>query len=337
MKQTGLLVVVTVALALGAAVYVHPDGADGVLRMLGLERIAAHETATTTSPGRAVDRAAAAEKQIRNGDESYDRGDFDAAWTAYGTAGVAAQTDVQRERAESGGRRAVLAWALTTAPPAADHAGRTARDRLIELETRARSAGTESAWLDVALFAAAAGLESDLRDAVTSALDLAVGGGPVEMRLRAALPLAGPKERSLRAAMIARGLGAGLPAPSTPTSLGDGTLRQPPADDEPSGIGGVGRAPRVRVPFGAFTPQMREKLRAAAEAEVSGLEHFRLAGPDGTERGRHRHEARLLLKQARDTYNEALEMDPDAREVERRLQKIMRALGQLNKESVAGE
>lgn len=338
MKQTIVLALLVVGLALGASVYVHPDGADGVLRMLGIERRSEPQAASgTRTPDRLVDRTAAADKQIRNGDVSYDQGDFDQAYTAYMIAMTSAQTEAQRLRAETGQQRAVLAWALTHDPPPADYADRTARDRLTELTARARARGTEDAWLEVALFAAGAALKSDLRDAVSSALDLAAGGGAVEMRLRAALAAAGPKERSLLAAMKARGLGAGLEAGATTALTGAGALRHPTDDDEPSGIGGVGSAPRVRVPFGAFTAEMREKLKGAAQAEADGLEHFRLAGPEGTDRGMHRREAHRLLKEARDVFNEALEMDPDAREVERRLQTIMRALGQLNKERVAGE
>ena len=337
MKQTLLLVIVVTGLALGASVYVHPDGSDGVLRMLGIDRAPESAAATGALPDRIVDRAAAAEKQVRNGDESYDSGDFNSAWTAYMIASTAAQTEAQRQRALAGQARAVLAWALTVNPPPANYQGRSGRDRMTELLARARSERSEDVWLQVALFASAAGLKSDLRDAVSSALDLAVGGGPVEMKLREALTVAGPKERSLLAAMKMRGLGEGLVVSGGTASVDLTDLRHTAEDDEPSGIGGVGSAPRVSAPFGDFTSEMRTKLQAAAQAEYEGLEHFRLSGPDGTDRSMHRHAAHRLLKSVRDVYNEALEMDPDAREVERRLQTIMRALGQLNKELVAGE
>lgn len=336
MKQTLLLVVVTIALAVGVSVYVHPDGVQGVLGMLGLDGLVEERPAAPPATERVVDRTAAAEKQLVNGDASYDAGEFDQAWTAYGIAFGAAQTDAQTRRAATGMERAVLGWALTHDPPPADYAGRTARDRFIELSSRARTERTEDAWLAVAQFAAAADLRTELRGTVSSALDLAVGGGPVEAVLRRSLRDAGPKERSLLTAMKARGLGAGLTV-SGGASMDVADLHHPASDDEPSGIGGVGTAPRVRVPFGAFDAEMRERLREAAEAEAEGLEHFRLSGPDGTDRPAHRREALRLLKQARDVYNDALEMDPDSRDVERRMQTIMRALGQLNKETVAGD
>ena len=94
---------------------------------------------------------------------------------------------------------------------------------------------------------------------------------------------------------------------------------------------------RIPVPFGAFDAAMRKRLERAVEAERQGLEHFAQAGPDGQDRERHRSEALKLLREARDAYNDALEMDPDSRAAEARMRQVMRALGQLNKEVVSGE
>ncbi len=334
MKQLLLLLVVALAVAFAVAVGVHPDGLVGVERLVGLgppdsEASSAKSPLPGAWPTTPAERA---ENELTKAEAAYDRGEFRDALTFFGVAGVAATDETQRRRASVGAERAVLAWALVDGAGVPDLRGASARERLAELLEKARVAGTEDAWLDVVLLAQGAGLKSELPAAVAAAYDVAVHGGPVERRAANFVGLAGPHAKALRAALAARGLD--VPADFEPTFTEP--LRHPGShDDGPSGIGGVGAAAPLkvpRVPRGAFDDAMRRRLEQAVIDERDGLEHFRLAGPDGTDRPLHRREAYRLLKKARDVYNDALEMDPRSSDCEARMQETMRALALASKE-----
>ncbi len=342
LRQSVLLGLVVTGVAFGASVYVHPQGLHGVLELIGLEGLApaagpadAGDGESGTGAAARLSNAELVAGQMTQADLAYDRGDFTIAVTFYMLATNAAPGAATRARAAKGLHRALLAWALTDAPPPADFAGRSAHARLAELREQARSQGTEEAWLELALFAKAAGLDVEAPGAVGAALDLAVVGGPVERRILNVVPRAAQRQKPLREALSLRGLGAGA---SGGTGSGATGLRHPTeTDDGPSGIGGTGQAPRISVPFGAFSPAVRQRLKRAVVAEREGLEHFRLAGPEGTDRSTHRSAALRLLREARDIYSEALEEDEDSSAAQARLQQVMRALGQLNKEVVSGD
>jgi len=320
LRQTVLLIVIVLLAGLGAAVFMHPEGAVGVRRMLGLDGDGVTTATASSGPADPVITARQrTAKQLRWGDEAYDAGNFSGALTFYSIGAAAADDANQRAAASRGIQRSVLAWGIIADGVTPDYGGRTADERFGELMGRARTEQTEQAWLDLALFASGAGMSAKLQEVIDTLYEVARTGGPVEQRLQHVLRTGTTNFKTLAAAMSAIGLDHG----ATSSSLIAGLEHADDGDNERSGIGFTNDSPvTYRIPFGSFPKEFRARLEEGAQAAAEGIRHAEAAGPDGTDRAKHRREALRLLKFARDVYNEALELDPDSVDVQKHLKEV---------------
>ncbi len=341
LRQTLLLVVIVLLSGLGAAVFMHPQGADGVRNMLGLDTAEASQTASSGVAQSPIPKHRRTATQLQNGDEAYDAGNFSGAQTFYAIAGITDDLS-QRDAARRGAQRSVLAEALIDDTPAPDLGGQSEDERLAEVRRRAELEQTEAAWLELVLLASGTGRAAELPPLVDTLLDIASTGGPVEKRLQAVLRNRVRNSKQLAAAMSAIGLDHGGMTGHLVADLGN-DLSDEFGDDlgddsaRPRGASGIGssnrNAARHHVAFGDFPRSFRGKLEEASMAEFEGLKHADAAGPDGTERPMHRREAKRLLTIARDIYNEALEIDPDSVDVQKHVKMVVLALSQVRKSS----
>jgi hypothetical protein len=329
LRQTLLLIVITLLAGLGAAVFMHPRGADGVRDLLGIGKIwEAQSPATGGASDPVINKAQTTANQLRYGDEAYDAGNFDGALTFYSIA-IISDDATQRSAAQRGLARAVLAWAVVQDAPAPNFGGRTGDERYAELLGRASTEQTEQAWLDTVLFAAGAKRVADLPGAVDTLFEVVRTAGPVETRLQNVLRNGTRNAKNLTTAMTAIGLDHGG---SGGMLAGLEHEDDASAGGARSGIGFTNKtAPSYRIPFGEFPNSFRPKLEEAAKAEFEGLQHAEDAGPDGDDRPAHRREALRLLRIARDIYNEALEIDPESSDVQRHLKQVNIAYSRVRK------
>jgi hypothetical protein len=279
-----------------------------------------------------------ATKELASADRDYDRGDFESAFFTYHASRVLASNQDERYRADRGIEKSVLAWAVVRG--AASVAGKPA-DLAEQWKARVaavEAAPSETAWLEAARWAAGAGLRDRLPYAVGQTLDAARTGGFVQAHLEDVAKSAGAKSEFLAAAMAARGIGkpavvakgssGSRASPRTPAPPMD--LDPAPADDGPSGIGGVNRR---GIPFGRFSAATREKLRRAVGLQEKGALAYRGASPDSPNRVANRETALRLLKEARGVYLEAQAEDSTSDDLDERLRETMQMIAQLNKDT----
>jgi hypothetical protein len=327
LRETLLLTVIVLLAGLGGAVFMHPRGADGVRDMLGFGATAEAATASSDASDPIISKRQRMATQLQWGDQAYDSGDFSGALTFYSIASIA-QDASQRSAAQRGIQRSVLAWGIVEDCPTPDYGGRTSDERFGELLGRAETERAEQAWLNVVLFAKGAGMAKKLPGVVDTLFEVCQTGGPVEERLQSVLRTGTSNFKMLAAAMSAIGLDHG----ATGGTVIAGLQHEDDGDNEPSGIGFTNDAPvTYRIPFGNFPKAFRAKLEDAAKAEYEGIRHAEAAGPDGTDRTMHRREALRLLRIARDVYNEALEIDPDAVDVQKHLKEVTLVFSQVRK------
>lgn len=341
-----LILVGLAAVAFGTAVMFHPQGLAGLRRDFLGEQPADAPTRREPEPEPAAPaggRAAGARAELDYGDEEYDRGSFAAAVTFYGTARVVAADASERDRAEKGLEKALLAEALVSgASLPTGTAGREAAEYDRRLAA-AEGHPTEDAWLELAHLAAAAGMRERLPYLVQRALDAAVSGGPVESQILRSAASGRRSAKVIHAALQARGLAATLP----PVARGghdplpepwDPVADQGGREDGPSGIGGTGTrggpGPKGRALYGRFTDETKRELARARELEAEGMKEYELAAPDQADRNEHRKRALEHLKEAREIYSAALDEDPKAEAVEYRLREVLHVLAMLKKDTV---
>lgn len=318
-----LVLVATVGVSAGAVHAFFPGGLPAVY-----ERFAARESAAKPAPPPApaappAEGQALGETELRDAERAYDAGDFARSVELF----VAARADsgpALRDRITRGLQKAILAWALTSnvEPPSPlpdDPDGEVARR-----QAAADAAPGEQAWFDVTMYAAGCGSSRKLPYLAQQALACAVGGGPVEQRLKLVLARGGPRANILRDAMSEMG----LLEPVDPVAAAE---RPKTAGTKPAA------KTSIATPGGAFKPATKTKLAKAVELERKGTAEYELSGPDNAQRKQHRKAAVELLKQARDIYQEAQEEDPDSPDLGSRLRTVMEMISHLHKEMSLGE
>ena len=264
---------------------------------------------------------------VAKGHEAYDKARFASASTNYLLATAAAPTPNDEEVAERSLHRALLArFLVEDAQKTVEGDPRAEYDRLAR---EAQTSPTEARWMAAAQVAATYGFRSETVHATEQALSGARRGGDVGRRLMAALTTAGSMKKHLDAAI--RGAGLFGSSETSPTASGIGSTESMD-DDEASGIGSVGNR---GIPFGSFDEDMRRQLKRAVELQEVGEYEYDLAGPDQEHRGRHRRIALGNLQEARDIYSNALDMDPDSKDVQRRMRQVMQMIAGLRKDSTA--
>jgi hypothetical protein len=315
--------VVTVAVAAGTVHVSFPGGLPAVI-----ERLAAPAPASKPAPAPPAstppaEGPALGETELRDAERAYDAGDFARSVELF----VAARADagpVHRERIARGLHKAVLAWALTSnvEPPSPlpdDPDGEVALR-----QAAADAAPSEQAWFEVTMYAAGCGSARTLPLLAQQAIACAVGGGPVEQRLKSVLARGGPRSNLLRDAMTEMG----LLEPVDPVAAAE---RPKSAGTKPAA------RTTIRPPGGTFKASTKAKLAQAVELERKGTAEFELSGPDNAQRKQHRKAAVDLLKQARDIYQEAQDEDPDSPDLGSRLRTVMEMISHLHKEMSLGE
>lgn len=280
-----------------------------------------------------------ASKELGWADRDFDRGDFDGAFANYVTAKSLAANADERGRAVQGLERSVLSWALVRGAPRVN--GKPA-DLESEYQRRlaaAESAQSEQGWIDLARWAAGAGLRERLPYVAGQALDASRPGGAVDTTVRGLLGDSGSRRDALAAALASRGLGGAASAPavavhtppqSRPEATGIGGTASRTEPSAPSGIGGVNER---GIPFGAFTPATREKLREAVRLQKEGAKAYQGAAPDDPHRVENRNLALEKLKAARDIYQAAQVEDGNCKDLDDRLKETMLMISQLRKDS----
>lgn len=328
---TVLVVVGIAGVAFGTAGYMHPDGMNGFLADLGLagRKTTLEPTADSSTPTVEVGKSRKRfDELVAKGHAAYDKARFASASTNYLLATAAAPTPNDEEVAQRSLHRALLArFLVEDSQTTVDGDPRAEYDRLAR---EAQSSPTEARWMAAAQVAATYGFRSETVHATEQALSGARRGGDVGRRLMAALSTAGSMQKHLEAAI--RGAGLFGSSESSPTASGIGGAETVDPDDEASGIGSVGNR---GIPFGSFDEDMRRQLARAVELQKVGEYEYDLAGPEQEHRGRHRRIALGNLQEARDIYSNALDMDPDSKDVQRRMRKVMQMIAGLRKHSTS--
>lgn len=347
-----LLGFVLVAAAAGAVVeVVHPKGLRGAL--LSLLGGVPKDSVTVPPPAPAADPGAApplpapvefttfgpgAARELTSADRDFDRGEFDGAFATYYACRILAANAGERERADRGVEKAALAWALVRGAPRVEGRAADLESQWQQKLAAVEASPGEKAWLDLARWAAGAGLRDHLPYVVGQTLDSAHPGGHVQATLEEVAKGAGSKAAWIAGGMSARGLGtggvtpAGARTPAVPPT-GVPPYGTKPGTDEPSGIGGVNSR---GIPFGQFTSATREKLRRAIDLQAKGTTAYRQATPDSPNRATNRETAMKCLKEARDIYLAAQTEDSESQGLDERLQETMLMIAQLRKDEGIG-
>ncbi len=322
-----LLLVVTVALALGFAAVFVPGGVEGLLaKVFPSDPKPAAEPAPEQRPAPAAKPTGADE--LREAESEYDAGRFGGAIDHFVLARVDVDPD-RRDRVARGLEKAVLAWALTmnAAPPSPmpdDPDAEVARR-----QAAAEKDPSEHAWYETTMYAAGCGLLRKLPYLADQAIRCASEGGPVATRLRRVLEVGVSRGTLLREEMLARG----FIVPADPVGEPD-SIR--PVAKAPPKI--VTRGPNpIYPPSGKFKAATKEKLAQAVSLEKRGTTEYDLCGPDNPQRKEHRKAALDLLKQAREIYLDAEDEDPDSGDLAKRLQVVLEMISHLNKETNLGD
>jgi hypothetical protein len=85
------------------------------------------------------------------------------------------------------------------------------------------------------------------------------------------------------------------------------------------------------VPYGAFTAETRRLLAEAVKLEAKGIDEYALCAPDKPDRAKHAKEAVKALRAAQEVFSLAMDEDPKAAGLERRLKEITRMISDLKK------
>jgi len=326
-----LLCVATLAVAAGTVHLFLPGGLPAAVEK-ALASSASKERSTPSAPARTDESStpAAGGNELIAAERAFDAGEFSKAVDGFLAARADADADY-RARAESGLKKAMLAWALTVNPAPPKELPADVDAEIARRQKEVEATPSEQAWYDLTMFAAGVGAKYKLKTFTRQAIDAALRDGPVETRLRKVLERSGPRAALLKEAMLAGGF---LDAePVDPVAAA--TKPRPEQGKKPAPFT-PGKA-SITTPVGRFKPETKAKLDQAVDLEKKGALEYDLSGPDNAQRKQHRKAALDYLKEARDIYQAAEDEDENSPSLNARLREVMEMISHLNKESSLGD